>query len=165
MSFLNRYAESIKSFGFLELILTLLTTSRMLSRRVSSSWAEYKTKVSKNVLWGVNHGSLLHTLSIAALSGTCRSLHKTRHSTVLLYAEWLITTIPGGLGLNKSQSHLLRLKSAFPQGIALSQIPSIMHQNLHHKSQPKELSVRCDEEQSTAGREAEQQPKKKRIPG
>lgn len=115
----------------------MLTTSRILSRRVHRRGQSMKLKSVKCI---ARHKSwlFLNTLSTAALYGApVGHCNETRHSTVLLHAEWLIT-IPGGLGLNKSPSHLLRLKSVFPQGITLSHIPSIMHQNLHHKSLQKE---------------------------
>lgn len=77
---------------------------------------------------------------------------------MLLHAEYLITTLPRALGLNKKQSAMaaypLWLNSIFPQGTALSQTPSIMHQNLHYKSPQIEQSDRLDKEQSTEGRES-----------
>lgn len=56
-----------------------------------------------------------------------------------------------------------QLSSIFPQGTALSQLPSIIHQHLHYKSQI-EQSVRHDKEQSTKRKESEVPNKEIHLP-
>lgn len=81
----------------------------------------------------VNEELLLHSLSGDTVHVTHVGQGR-RHDTVQypLHTEHSITMIPRVPGLNEKQSatatHPPQLSSIFPQGTALSQPPSIMHQ-------------------------------------